>query len=87
MLEYLDSNNKSKCYGCRSCEQVCPVNAIVMTTDKEGFLYPKIDKEKCIDCLLCEKSCPYMNDNNTSSKDSPIVYAVINNNEDILKSS
>lgn len=45
------------CTGCRACEQTCPKNAITMEENKEGFLYPKIDKEKCIKCGLCLKKC------------------------------
>lgn len=32
-----------------------------MMEDKEGFLYPQVDKDKCIDCHLCEKVCPIKN--------------------------
>ena len=32
-----------------------------MKPDKEGFLYPKVDKAACIDCHLCEKVCPILN--------------------------
>lgn len=35
-----------------------------MKEDKEGFLYPEIDKSKCIDCKLCDKVCP-INDSGT----------------------
>ncbi|WP_300502338.1 Coenzyme F420 hydrogenase/dehydrogenase, beta subunit C-terminal domain [Bacteroides caecimuris] len=49
---------ETACYGCQACAQICPVSAIEMKSDKEGFLFPKIDTEKCIECNLCEKSCP-----------------------------
>lgn len=45
------------CTGCRACEQVCPKDAIKMEENKEGFLYPKIDKDKCVECGLCLKKC------------------------------
>ena len=40
---------KPDCCGCSACSKICPVGAITMQTDKEGFLYPVIDDEKCID--------------------------------------
>ena len=47
-----------KCTGCGACYNRCPVDAIRMETDKEGFLYPVIDEAKCIECGLCYKICP-----------------------------
>lgn len=49
---------KEKCCGCTACYSVCPVEAINMKYDKEGFAYPKIDKDKCIGCLKCMGVCP-----------------------------
>lgn len=56
------------CVGCRSCEQVCPVNAIVMTENAEGFLYPFIDYSKCIECGKCLKHCPQNTQYESSSQ-------------------
>lgn len=53
---YMD---KSFCCGCRACAEKCPVNAIKMVADEEGFLYPEIDKDVCIDCGLCIKVCAF----------------------------
>ena len=52
----------SACYGCQACAQICPVAAISMESNKEGFLYPQIDTDKCIECNLCQKSCPTQTD-------------------------
>lgn len=54
-------NEKSKCSGCAACFNSCPVNAIKMEPDDEGFLYPHVDQEICIRCNQCNKSCPYEN--------------------------
>ena len=50
-------NDKSECCGCMACYAVCPVNAIIIIEDSEGFLYPKIDINKCISCNLCVLTC------------------------------
>lgn len=57
----IEIKDKSLCSGCGGCANVCPVNAIEMKEDKEGFLYPVVIKEKCIRCGLCEKICPIKN--------------------------
>ena len=38
--------DKKECCGCEACFQVCPVGAINMKRDSEGFLYPIVDKKK-----------------------------------------
>ncbi|MBE5756514.1 MAG: 4Fe-4S dicluster domain-containing protein [Clostridiales bacterium] len=49
---------KEKCFGCSACLNICPVNAISMVQNNEGFLEPLVDKEKCINCERCLKICP-----------------------------
>ena len=51
--------DKRECSGCTACYSVCPVNAIKMVSDEEGFLYPVIEKGKCIKCKKCIKICPF----------------------------
>lgn len=52
---------KDKCFGCRSCEQVCPKKCIDIKPNEEGFLYPLVEESVCIHCGLCVKSCPAEN--------------------------
>lgn len=54
----INVNSKKDCCGCEACYNICPQNAIQMSSDSEGFLYPKIDLKLCIDCGLCERVCP-----------------------------
>lgn len=49
---------KNQCTGCAACANICPKQCIQMTSDREGFLYPKIIPKKCIQCNLCEQICP-----------------------------
>lgn len=51
-------NTKSECCGCSACFAICPVSAIKMEEDSDGFEYPKIDENICIKCYKCKKICP-----------------------------
>ena len=86
--KYIEIKNEKDCCGCRACENICPKNAISMIENKEGFLYPKIDKEKCINCGLCRKVCPLINyvNKNDFLKDN-ICYGAKNKNTEVLKKS
>ena len=50
-------NIGNKCTGCRACAEVCHNNAISFETDKEGFIYPRVDEGKCVNCGMCRKTC------------------------------
>lgn len=46
------------CCGCSACKAVCPVEAISMIADREGFEYPHVNEERCIGCHKCLSVCP-----------------------------
>lgn len=77
---------KNLCTGCGACFNICPKNAIEMKEDKEGFLYPVIDKTKCIDCNLCAKKCPAVN-KVEKHPEQENVYAICGSDEVCLRSS
>lgn len=56
---------KEECCGCGACYSVCPKNAITMKADKEGFLYPRIDKNICVKCYKCVSVCIFKKDQNS----------------------
>lgn len=58
--------NKETCCGCTACASICPHDAIIMTPDAMGFLYPTVDLNKCTDCHLCEKVCAFNDHYDTS---------------------
>ena len=58
----INVKNRLKCSGCSACMNICPHDAISMKPDKEGFIYPVIDKNKCINCNKCIRVCPYNNE-------------------------
>lgn len=53
----INFNFDQYCYGCTSCKTVCPVKAIVMIDNKDGFKIPYINASKCINCNLCDNIC------------------------------
>lgn len=50
---------RENCCGCTACYAICPVQAISMLPDEEGFLYPVVDAEKCIRCYKCLSVCVF----------------------------
>lgn len=89
--------DKSKCCGCGLCETQCPVGAISMKQDIEGFRYPVIEKDKCISCDLCRELCPVNRDDCNDSKQqdchvtnscTPLAFSAYKEeNTELLKSS
>ena len=55
-------DSAENCCGCAACYALCPVRAISMEPDEEGFLYPAIDASKCIRCYLCISVCVFKRD-------------------------
>ena len=49
------------CSGCTACYNACPVSAIKMLPDDEGFTFPVVDGALCIECGRCECVCPIIN--------------------------
>lgn len=87
-MNYFDTKNKSLCCGCTACASVCPVQCITMQEDKDGFIYPKIDKEKCINCGLCKKVCPFIHSEELKHEVAKDCYAmVLDDKKEMFKSA
>ena len=80
----IDIKCKKNCCGCNACVQICPKNCITMIEDREGFLYPQVDKNICISCGLCEKACPILNKKKGQFLASYAAYAT---NDELRKKS
>ena len=48
---------KKKCCGCEACKEICPMDAIQMVRDEDGFFFPIINEKKCINCGVCSRVC------------------------------
>ncbi|WP_165056670.1 MULTISPECIES: polysaccharide pyruvyl transferase family protein [unclassified Adlercreutzia] len=52
--------NRSLCCGCSACEVVCPVGAVGVSLDAEGFWRAEVDEAVCISCGKCRATCPFI---------------------------
>lgn len=73
-----------QCTGCGACYNKCPVNAITMEYDAEGFLFPKVS-DGCINCGQCVNVCPVIHP--LALNEEPESYAVWAEDNVRLKSS
>lgn len=78
---------KEQCTGCAACQNICPVKAVEMVCDNEGFYYPVIRNEKCIDCGLCRKTCPENRHSNRTGARPDAVIGYSKDHNTVLTSS
>lgn len=79
-------NTNESCCGCTACYSICPVNAISMCEDEEGFLYPVISAEKCLSCKKCVSVCAFKK-KTTFEKEIISLYAVKHYSEEVRRKS
>lgn len=76
------------CCGCTACASICTHEAIKMSPDVMGFLYPVVNTDKCVDCGLCEKVCSFNGNYDTSlNLLSPDAYAARHKDEEEVATS
>lgn len=83
----LMENQKDQCSGCYACYNACPVDAIRMESNQEGFWYPVVDEEKCIHCGRCIQVCQIDNHKAMKRDRQTEAYACMNKNLDRRLSS
>lgn len=84
-ISQMDIN--TECAGCRTCEKICPKQAIEMIENQEGFLIPRIDKNKCVNCGICVQRCPQLSKNINNSINQKAYAAKIKDKETLMESS
>lgn len=73
------------CTGCTACAGGCPVSAITMARDQEGFDQPVIDGEQCVRCGHCTAICPALHQR--SGSHIPAAFAAWHPDDTIRKDS
>lgn len=53
-IPYVDTH---KCIGCGKCTNICPMEAISVTTNGKDK-YAQVDDKLCLGCGVCVKNCP-----------------------------
>jgi len=57
---HIQPSDPAACCGCGACLAICPVQAIGMVRNQEGFDYPEVDSAKCVRCGQCRRVCPWI---------------------------
>lgn len=84
MNNVYDKNTINQCTGCGICSAVCPVNAIVIELNEEGFYNPKIDLDICISCGKCKTNCYKFDDKIIKTGQNITSFSAINKDTNLL---
>ena len=75
----------ARCTSCGACLVACPVAAITMDEDIDGFAHAHIDDDACIHCGRCVKTCPSHNPPELRTQEA--VYAAQSPSREVLATS
>lgn len=76
---------KTQCTGCAACYSKCPKDAITMTADETGFLYPNVNAGVCVECGACSKACPVIGDVKETNSEPQAAY-VMRHKDNVIRS-
>lgn len=76
---------EKKCVGCGVCVDICPVEALRLSHNRDGFYKPVFSNNACINCGKCQDVCPALN---CATRDvAPLFYYGWSTDEKIRKRS
>lgn len=82
----VETMTNKTCCGCTACLSACPVNAITMEPDANGFEIPAINAKLCIDCGKCAKVCASL-EGTIRKNDHLKTYGAYSDNDSLRKES
>lgn len=80
-IEYL----QGECTGCGACVGMCPVNAIRIARNNDGFYQAVVDKAICISCGKCTRVCVRAGYKKTSDIRGGVLYAMQSIDSTVVK--
>lgn len=87
-LQPIRAREEKDCSGCTACATICPVSAIRMVPNQEGFLYPEINETICIHCGKCDKVCGFQEfSERETGFELPQAFGVKHKNDAVRQSS
>lgn len=78
--------NTNCCVGCGACKNTCPVDAISIGFNENGFYAPFVAESKCVKCGKCIKVCPAIEFSSENSH-KPVCYVAYASDEERKNSS
>ena len=84
-IDYLTTGVEFYCYGCGACTEICPINAVELKQNQEGFWFPKF-KKNCVKCGFCSEVCPHNIKPNLPHYD-PKAYLTFSKDEEVHRNS
>lgn len=77
----------SLCCGCGSCKEVCPVSAINIKMNEQGFYQSFVDDALCVNCGKCISVCPVQQHKNATDIEECSLFSYKDNDATILLKS
>lgn len=78
---------KKPCTGCGACTIICPVGALSINKNEEGFFSAVIDSEKCVSCGKCVNVCLKNGVSKAKELTEGEVFAAQSNDPNVVKGS
>ena len=75
------------CAGCGACVSACPVDALRLLPDEDGYYRACVDYEKCVNCGKCVKVCPALKLPEKTNRKEPKCYEFVAADSQVLKNS
>ncbi len=77
----------SLCCGCGSCKEACPVSAINIKMNEQGFYQASVDDKLCVNCGKCISVCPVQQYKDSTDTNNCSLFSYKDNDAKVLLES